>query len=131
MVNLGSCRQTQSLPGDTMAKMKGPRRKHVPMRTCIICRQTRGKRDLVRVVRTPGATVEVDLTGKLAGRGAYLCRARTCWDQALTGHRLSAALKSLVSAEEKAALAAFAATLPVVLAGEAYNRRECVLAATA
>lgn len=102
-----------------MAKMKGPRRKHVPMRTCIVCRQSQGKRELVRIVRTPAATVEIDLTGKAAGRGAYLCRARTCWDQALSGHRLSAALKASPNAEELATLAAFAATLPVELAGEA------------
>jgi uncharacterized protein len=93
----------------------GPNRKHVPMRTCIVCRQTRGKRDLVRVVRTATATVQVDPTGKLAGRGAYLCRARTCWNQALQGHRLNAALKTTVSSEDLATLAAFASTLPETL----------------
>ena len=91
-------------------------RKHIPLRTCIACRENRGKRELVRVVRTPAAGVQVDLTGKLAGRGAYLCRARTCWSQALTGRRLDAALKTTVSADERAALEAFAATLPETLA---------------
>jgi predicted RNA-binding protein YlxR (DUF448 family) len=96
------------------------------LRTCIVCRQTRGKRELVRIVRTtpkktdgtPVATVQVDPTGKLAGRGAYLCRARACWDQVLTGHKLSAALKTTISPEDLAALKAFAVTLPEALISE-------------
>ncbi len=102
-----------------MGQVKGPRRKHVPMRTCVVCRQTRGKRDLVRIVRTPAGVVQVDLTGKVAGRGAYLCRMRSCWEQALTGHKLNGALKSPLSPAETAALAEFAATLPETLATEA------------
>ena len=94
------------------AKAKAPRRKHIPLRTCIICRQTQGKRELVRVVRTPEDGVRVDPTGKLAGRGAYLCHSRACWDQALRGLRLNAALKTTLTAEEMAALRKFAVTLP-------------------
>lgn len=97
-----------------MPKPKGPRPKHVPVRTCIVCRQERGKRELVRVVRTPSAGVQVDPTGKLAGRGAYLCRTRACWDAALQGQRLAGALKTTLGNEELAALRAFAATLPEV-----------------
>ena len=101
-----------------MAKGTTLRRKHVPLRTCIACRQNRGKRELVRVVRTPTAGIQIDLTGKAAGRGAYLCRARNCWIQALGSHRLDAALKTTVSTEEMAALQAFAATLPEALITE-------------
>jgi hypothetical protein len=83
------------------------------VRTCIACRQERGKRELVRVVRTPDAGVRVDPTGKAAGRGAYLCRARVCWQQALAGARLlNSALRTTLTTEEVAALTAFAATLP-------------------
>jgi predicted RNA-binding protein YlxR (DUF448 family) len=98
--------------------VKGPRPKHVPLRTCITCRQERGKRELIRVVRTTSGTVQVDPTGKLAGRGAYLCRARTCWERALGGQKLNAALKTSVSADDQAALRAFAATLPETLSNE-------------
>ena len=95
-----------------MPKPKGQRPKHVPIRTCIACRQEAGKRELVRVVRTPSGSVQVDPTGKLAGRGAYVCRTQACWGQALQGQRLSAALKTTLSTEDQAALRAFAATLP-------------------
>ena len=96
---------------------KGSRPKHVPIRTCIACRQTEGKRQLVRVVRvaatvTTGPAVRIYATGKLAGRGAYVCRNRSCWEQALTGRRLAAALKTTLTDEELGALRAFAATLP-------------------
>ena len=95
-----------------MPKPKAPRPKHVPLRTCIVCRQERGKRELVRIVRTPDGRVQVDPTGKQAGRGAYLCRARACWEAALQGQRLGGALKTTLSAEALAALRAFAAALP-------------------
>ncbi len=42
------------------------------MRTCIVTREKCEKKDLVRVVRTPLGDVEIDLTGKKNGRGAYL-----------------------------------------------------------
>lgn len=96
-------------------KAKGPRPKHVPVRTCVVCRQERGKRELVRIVRTPDETVRIDPTGKLAGRGAYLCRARSCWEQALQGQRLGAALKTTLGATDLAELRTFAATLPEVV----------------
>ena len=91
---------------------KAPRQKHVPLRTCIVCRQVRGKRELVRVVRTPDGYIRLDMTGKMGGRGAYLCRARACWDPALRGNRLAVALKAPVAGDDLEALAAFAATLP-------------------
>jgi predicted RNA-binding protein YlxR (DUF448 family) len=94
-----------------MAK-RPKRRKRIPQRTCVACRQVRGKRDLVRVVRTPADGVQVDPTGKQAGRGAYLCRSRECWEQALGQRRLEAALHTRLSAEEKDRLAEFARELP-------------------
>jgi uncharacterized protein len=67
--------------------------KHIPQRTCISCRTVRGKREFVRIVRITDAHVEADSTGKKSGRGAYLCRQRECWDEALSEpHRLARAL---------------------------------------
>jgi hypothetical protein len=44
---------------------KAGRQKHVPQRTCVVCRQVRNKRELVRVVRTPDRELVIDETGKL------------------------------------------------------------------
>jgi hypothetical protein len=101
-----------------MTKSKTPRRRPAPQRTCIICRQTQAKRQLVRIVRMPAAGVQIDPTGKLAGRGAYLCRTRTCWQRALAGKRLDAALKTTLTIDEISVLQGFASGLPEVEAEE-------------
>lgn len=48
--------------------------KKIPMRSCVVTREKCEKRDLIRIVRTPENKVEVDLTGKKNGRGAYIKR---------------------------------------------------------
>ena len=82
-----------------------------PQRTCIACRSTTGKRELVRIVRTPAGAVELDPSGKKAGRGAYLCRSADCWETGLKKDRLSNALRTTISNEDRQRLAEFAAGL--------------------
>jgi len=73
------------------------------------------KRKMVRIVRTANG-VQVDPTGKLAGRGAYLHDRRECWERGLKG-ALANALKTTLSADERVKLEEFMSTLP----NEAYN----------
>ena len=80
------------------------RQKHKPQRTCIACRETKDKRALIRVVRTPEGKVVVDPTGKANGRGAYLCQQVSCWEKSLQKNLLARALKVTISAEELTAL---------------------------
>lgn len=91
-------------PGEPGPTRSGPtlsgRRKHIPQRTCIVCRQVQSKRELVRVVRTPDGELVIDETGKQKGRGAYLCRQSACWEIALKGQQLSKALKMEIGAQE-------------------------------
>jgi len=84
--------------------------KHVPQRTCVGCREVLPKRTMIRVVRTAEG-VQIDPTGKLAGRGAYLHDRRECWEQGLKG-ALAHALKTTISMEERAKLDEFMNTLP-------------------
>ena len=70
------------------------RPKHVPQRTCVICRRRDPKRQLTRVVRQPSGEVVVDPSGKLNGRGAYVCDAVGCWDRAAQGQGLAKALRT-------------------------------------
>jgi len=90
-------------------KKKQPARpRHVPQRTCFVCREKRDKRQLTRLVRTPEGSVLVDPTGKQNGRGAYLCDQIACWDKVLANSRLlSQALKTSVSDDDLAAIATF------------------------
>lgn len=46
--------------------------KKIPLRTCVITKERLPKKELLRIVRTPEGLVEVDLTGKKNGRGAYI-----------------------------------------------------------
>ena len=88
-------------------------RGHIPLRTCVVCSAKTDKRALVRIVRSPTGAVEVDATGRIPGRGAYLCHSRDCWDSALRKNRLDHRLKGTVSAEDRQALTSFAAGLAV------------------
>ncbi|MCD6291744.1 MAG: YlxR family protein [Anaerolineae bacterium] len=90
------------------------RRRHIPQRTCIICRKVQDKRDLIRIVRTPEGEIVIDPTGKRSGRGAYLCRSQDCWQTLLStkGRRLEQALKVRLNEETLEMLKAFAASLP-------------------
>ncbi len=72
---------------------RGSRPRHVPQRTCVACRQTNAKRQLVRVVRAPDGSVTIDPSGKRSGRGAYLCATHECWETGLKRGILSRALK--------------------------------------
>lgn len=58
-----------------------PRPKLKPQRTCVLCRQVSEKRELIRFVRTSEEGVQFDPSGKRNGRGAYVCRDVTCWQE--------------------------------------------------
>ena len=87
-------------------------RKHIPRRVCVTCRSVESKRELIRIVRTPEGEVVVDESGKMNGRGAYLCSNRSCWDAALKSGRLGQALKVGIGEDVKDALQAYADGLP-------------------
>lgn len=93
-------------------RRKGPRPKHVPQRMCVSCRDRSSKRTLTRVVRTPEGPVVVDPTGKLNGRGAYLCDNKRCWERAITTNILAHALKTEIDADTATELRRHAAELP-------------------
>ena len=96
--------------GGIMAAKPVKRVKHLPQRTCVGCRETLAKRSLIRIVRTPQG-VQVDPTGKLAGRGAYLHDRLSCWERGLRG-ALTHALKTDLTQAERAQLEEFAHSLP-------------------
>lgn len=75
------------------------------------CREILPKRKMVRLVKTANG-VQIDPTGKLPGRGAYLHDRRECWERGLKG-ALSHALKTALTQENRARLEEFRSTLPV------------------
>lgn len=94
-----------------MAKAVLTPARHVPERTCVACNQKDAKRQLIRLVRTPQGPVEVDTSGKRAGRGAYLHHDAKCWKLALSKGQLERSLKTKLSRESRAHLESFGAAL--------------------
>ncbi len=65
----------------------------IPMRTCVVTRESFEKRELIRIVRTKEGIVEVDLTGKKNGKGAYLKLSQEVIDKARKNKALNRALE--------------------------------------
>ena len=76
-------------------------RKHIPQRTCVACRKVKAKRELIRLVRISNGNVEVDTSGKKAGRGAYLCPTLECWEIGLKTGRLEYTLRITLTQENR------------------------------
>jgi predicted RNA-binding protein YlxR (DUF448 family) len=89
---------------------KTGRKRHIPQRTCVGCREVLPKRSMVRIVRSPLGVV-IDPGGKLSGRGAYLHNLRSCWERGMKG-ALSEALKTELTSEERERLMNYAVSLP-------------------
>lgn len=72
------------------------RLRKVPLRVCVGCRENKPKKNLMRIVITPEGNIELDSTGKKAGRGAYVCPNKECFNQASKGKRLEKNLRKPV-----------------------------------
>ena len=85
--------------------------RQLPQRSCVGCRQVRDKRQLVRLVRLGEGDIEVDVSGKKSGRGAYLCPRPNCWQEGLKKDRLERALHTTISKEKRKHLLEYAQSL--------------------
>lgn len=73
--------------------------KKIPIRQCIGCRQEKGKNEMVRVIRSPENEILIDTTGRMNGRGAYICKSAECLNKAIKTKSLSRALKAEIPDE--------------------------------
>lgn len=74
------------------------KQKKVPMRRCIACYVSKPKKELVRIVRN-GEAVSLDVSGKMNGRGAYICSSAECFDKMIKGNKLSREFETDISTE--------------------------------
>ena len=65
------------------------------------CGKIKTKRELIRLVRNPDSSLEIDTSGRKAGRGAYICRELKCWESGLKGKRLERALRSCITQDNR------------------------------
>ena len=78
--------------------------KKIPQRQCMGCRERKAKRELIRVVREPDGTVSLDFSGKLNGRGAYICPDPECLKKAIRSKALDRSLEVTIPEEVYARL---------------------------
>lgn len=73
--------------------------KKKPARTCMACNEQKEKNDLIRVVKSKDGIIDVDLTGKKSGRGAYICKSEACLDKLIKSKRLERIFEQEISSE--------------------------------
>ena len=78
--------------------------KKTPMRMCTGCREMKPKQQLIRIVKTPDGEIKLDNTGRLNGRGAYICKSADCLKKAQKAGALSRAFETDVADEVYAAI---------------------------
>lgn len=78
--------------------------KHIPLRSCVVCRAKSSKRELVRIVRSPEGVAVVDISGKLPGRGIYICPDDECITHARNSGIIARSLTAVTGPEFWAAL---------------------------
>ncbi len=70
--------------------------KKIPMRKCVGCNESKSKKELVRIVRSPEGDISLDTTGKKSGRGAYICPSADCLKKAVKSKRIDRILEVTV-----------------------------------
>ena len=73
--------------------------KKIPQRQCMGCRERKAKRELIRIVRGTDGTVSLDFSGKMNGRGAYLCPDPECLAKAQRSRALERSLETPIPQE--------------------------------
>lgn len=69
------------------------------MRKCVGCQEMKGKKEMIRVIRTEEGDLLLDATGKKNGRGAYVCKARACLEKAVKNKGLERSFKQSIPRE--------------------------------
>ena len=67
--------------------------KKIPLRQCVGCSEMKSKKEMLRVLKTAEGEVTLDTTGKLNGRGAYLCKDAECLKKAIKHKGIERSLK--------------------------------------
>lgn len=70
--------------------------KKMPQRTCMGCNEKKDKKDLIRIVKSPNGEINIDKSGKMLGRGAYICDNIQCLEKAVKTKRIERVLETKI-----------------------------------
>lgn len=73
--------------------------KKIPQRTCMGCNEKKNKNELIRVVKSSDGKINIDKTGKMPGRGAYICERKECLEKAIKTKRLERVFETKIEEE--------------------------------
>ena len=73
--------------------------KKIPLRRCLGCFESKPKNELCRIVKNKDGQISIDKTGKMQGRGAYICYNKECFEKAIKGKKLEKEFKVKISDE--------------------------------
>ena len=73
--------------------------KNKPQRTCMGCNEKKEKQKLIRIVKNKQNEIKIDKTGKMEGRGAYICNNVACLDRVKKSKSLEKVLDMIISEE--------------------------------
>ena len=73
--------------------------KKIPMRKCVGCQEMKGKKEMIRILRTEQEGIILDATGRKNGRGAYICRSGECLEKAIKNRGVERSLKMSIPQE--------------------------------
>ena len=75
------------------------KQKRIPMRMCLGCREMKPKKELIRIVKDKEGNISIDFTGKMSGRGAYICKHVSCFNKVRKGKGLERAFETSIDEE--------------------------------
>ncbi len=78
--------------------------KKIPLRQCVGCGEMKGKKEMLRVLKTAEGDICLDITGKKNGRGAYVCKSKGCLQAAHKNKGLERSFKMSIPKEVYATL---------------------------
>ena len=67
--------------------------KKILLRQCVGCHEMKSKKEMLRVLKTTEEEIVLDTTGKMNGRGAYLCKNAECLKKAIKQRGIERSLK--------------------------------------
>ena len=73
--------------------------KKIPLRRCLGCFESKPKKELYRIVKTKEGEILLDKTGKLNGRGAYICKSKECLQKAIKMKKIEKEFDTKISDE--------------------------------
>lgn len=76
------------------------KKRRVPLRKCLGCGDNKNKKELVRIVKTPDNEILIDISGKINGRGAYICNRKDCFSKAVVENKIARSLRVEIPKEK-------------------------------